>query len=394
MNLAKVEGMQCMYRSRKRNKDRSYSYFFRRRVPIGEKIFENEIRKYGERREFLGHNYERARVKHDRINAEVGAGLRGEMPRREPRLGEAVARYLEERQSLKSRPNVSANLRQFLDFCGDVKLGDVKAVDVQRFLAKARAEGRLAAVTVNGKLADLRAFFKALEVAGDVEENPALQVRGLSVPAKEDILPTTQQVASLLAASKPWMADILRVFLATGGRPSEVLRLDWSMVNFEGGTLCLMRTKNNDLRPVPHEVVMPRQLRALLWDRYLERGLPTQGLVFVNGHGKPYSIGQIFVPFKRLVRRLGMPWLMLKTFRKLAATEVAERSGDMRVAQKQLGHSRLTTTEIYVGRTRLAKQKAADAIEGLMDDVGVARGDTKTPICEPGGGSEDEGRLI
>ena len=379
MNMAKMKGMQCMYRSRERNKDRSYSYFFRRRVPI----FENGIRKCQERREFLGHNFERAHVQHDRINAEVEAALRGEMPRRERRLGEAVASYLKDRQALKSRPNVSANLRQFLAFCGDVKLGDVKAMDVQRFLAKARAEGRLAAVTVNGKLSDLRAFFGYSKDSGELTENVATQVRGLSVPAKEDILPTTQQVASLLAASKPWMADILRVFLATGGRPSEVLRLDWSMVNFEGGTLCLMRTKNNDSRPVPHEVVMPRQLRALLWDRYLEKGLPTQGLVFVNGHGKPYPIGQIYVPFKRLVRRLGMPWLMLKTFRKLAATEVAERSGDMRVAQKQLGHSRLTTTEIYVGRTRLAKQKAAEAIEGLMNDVGVAHGGPKPQFAGP-----------
>jgi len=53
----------------------------------------------------------------------------------------------------------------------------------------------------------------------------------------------------------------------------------------------------------------------------------------------------------------------------MAATEIEERSGDIRLAQAQLGHARITTTELYVQRNRGAKEKAAKVIEDLAADV-------------------------
>jgi hypothetical protein len=52
-----------------------------------------------------------------------------------------------------------------------------------------------------------------------------------------------------------------------------------------------------------------------------------------------------------------------------ASARSEELSGDIRLAQAQLGHARITTTELYVQRNRGAKEKAAKVIESLAAEV-------------------------
>jgi len=370
MVLIKVEGY--LHRSRDRNMDRSFSYFFRRRVPI----FENGVRKYQDRKAFLGHDRERASVECHRMSAEVDAELRGEAPKREASLSVRIREYLNERASQKGWSNIRANLSQMLEFLQDRPIRKVLVRELEQYSEHLKAKTELAAVTVNSKLADVRQFFRNAHLLGFVDVDPAIGLKGAKVTQREYTLPNMDQIRQLLRTCKPWMADILQVLLMSGARPAEVLRLEFSTVDFSGHRLTLMRTKNVDNRAMPHEIVMPKRLEDLLGRIHLERGMPVDGLVFVNGNGRPYTVGQVYIPFKRLVRKLGMPWLTLKTFRKVAGTEIQERTSDMRVAQDQLGHSRIATTERYLIRKRAVKLKAAGAIEEMMNElVGDAGGD-------------------
>jgi len=64
-----------------------------------------------------------------------------------------------------------------------------------------------------------------------------------------------------------------------------------------------------------------------------------------------------------------MPWLTLKTFRKLAATWVMQGTRDIRAAQMLLGHTDIRTTQGYLGGGAESRATAVKAIEDRMSRV-------------------------
>jgi len=363
MNLMHIAGR--IYRKTNRNLDGTYTYFYRRVICYRE----GGAPKRYDLRVNAGHNLEYALATQRRLDAEHEARLRGEVPRREVTLHQLTEEYLERVKGLVSYGGIRSSLQKLLAIYGNAPVRRMTQMDMERFVSYARGDLHLKPVTVNAVLAHLKTAFQFAVSMGYMDANPVQSVRRLEEPRAEYRLPSPEELGRILRACKPWMARILRALYMTGARPGEVLRMDWAHVDFVGGRLILIRTKNRRHQPVPFEVTMPSQLKAMLQEMAQEQGNPTEGLIFVNGHGKPYPIGQVYIPLKRLVRRLGMPWFNLQGLRKMAATEIEERTGDIRVAQAQLGHARISTTELYVDRRRKAKEKAAKVIEGLAAEV-------------------------
>jgi integrase len=363
MSLIHIAGR--IHRRAQKNRDGTYTYYYRRHVGF----LEGGQRKPYDLRIRVGHSLEYALKSQRQLDLEHEARMRGEVPQREVTVEEMAGEYLGRVTHLVSYKGIRSSLQKFGAFCGRAPVAGLTWMDMQRFVLHCQRNLGLKAATVNSVVADLKPAFGYAVSMGYLERNPVLAVRRLEEPRSERRFPRPDELGRVLRECKPWLARILRAQYMTGARPGEVLRMDWAHVDFEGGRLILIRTKNRRHRPAPFEVTMPSQLKTMLQEMAQERGNPTEGLVFVNGHGKPYPIGQVFIPLKRLVRRLGMPWFNLQGLRKMAATEIEERTGDIRVAQAQLGHARITTTELYVQRNRGAKEKAAKVIESLAAEV-------------------------
>lgn len=204
-------------------------------------------------------------------------------------------------------------------------------------------------------VACFRGFYRFLVVSGHRVDNPAVDVRA---PKAWKTLPkflSTDEVDRLLASpdtSQPrGLRDraLIELFYATGLRVSEMVNLRQQDLNLESGYLtCMGKGRKQRLVPIGDE--------AASWlTRYITHGRPAllkkraSPRLFVNARG---GAGITRVGFWKILksygREAGLPRMLSPhVLRHSFATHLLERGADLRAIQMMLGHSDLSTTQIY-----------------------------------------------
>lgn len=344
-------------------------YIYRRLLPI----FENGVRKgYKDVRRALGTTLERAQREAKRLDSECEVLKNGESPQRDAKLGDFVALFIShirDERGLQGWKTVKINVSAFLQHVGDIPLRRITKTMVEGFLNKRKLVVR--ATTVNVYLRDLKRLFNAAVDRGYLEQSPVSKVSALKAASLPVRLPTQDEVGKLLAyleTRKPWLFRILVMLISTGTRLGETLALTWESVDFTQGTITFQRRKVQDYLKIP----MGGVLKDVLWELWTDGGMPKTGTVFLSHAMKPYTRTRVLNALKPDARKFGMPWLTLRTFRKLAATQAMEATGDIRVAQMLLGHTSVRTTELYLGRGAEARARGVDAMNDFLS--GAVRG--------------------
>lgn len=223
-HLVHVEGR--VWRRRDQDGNR---YYYRRRLPVT-----NEgKRRYRDVRKALGSNLERALQLAKTLDAEKQAELNGEKPRRQATLGElsdAFIGYIRDVRRLAGWNRVRSNIVLFLRHTGDMALERVSRITVEDFLMRRRQEVRPS--SANSALRDVKRLFSFAVNQGSLEKNPAAGVRALHAPRLPRRLPTSLEVERLLKACPDWLRRIILTLASTGARVGEVIRLDWSDIDF------------------------------------------------------------------------------------------------------------------------------------------------------------------
>jgi integrase/recombinase XerD len=227
----------------------------------------------------------------------------------------------------------------------------------QRFLFHYRKSdgGPLAFSTQATLLNPVRAFFKWLTVENHLLYNPAADLEVPRTPRQlPKVLLTVAQVEEVLA--QPDIETpmglrnraMLETLYSTGIRRLELARLTLYDVDTERGTLMVRQGKGRKDRLVPIGE------RACRWiDRYLAdvRPLlilePDHGTLFVTDYGEPFEKNRLGDMVKRYMRLAGFEHGACHAFRHAMATHMLEGGCDIRYIQAMLGHSELSTTEIY-----------------------------------------------
>ncbi len=208
--------------------------------------------------------------------------------------------------------------------------------------------GHAATATICRKLTAVRQFYRYLVAEGVLTADPTANV---DAPKKVQRLPATltlEEVERLLAApdvSTPrGLRDraMLELLYATGLRVSELVGLRRGDVNLKMGYVRVVG-KGNKERIVPLGRVAGEWLQRWLHAR--EDDLPC---LFPGNKRGPLSR----VAFWQLIQRLTKHAGILKdisphTLRHSFATHLLERGADLRAIQEMLGHSTITTTQIY-----------------------------------------------
>ena len=241
-------------------------------------------------------------------------------------------------------------------------LGALDADALQQYLAwrfrhgySPRSNARL--------LSSLRAFHGWMVRGGRRMDDPT---RVLAPPRLPKPLPkalTESQVEALLAApgddAPEGLRDgaMLELMYATGLRVSELVGLPATALNPRQGVV-RVTGKGSKQRLVP---VGEQALDRI--DRYLAEGRPrllgrTRGAeaLFVRSDGCPLSRQQFWALVKRYAAAAGIDPARLSPhgLRHSFATHLLNRGADLRVLQLLLGHSSLSTTQIY---TQVAREK-------------------------------------
>jgi integrase/recombinase XerD len=232
-------------------------------------------------------------------------------------------------------------------------LGAVGREEIRTYLARLYHRG-LSARSVARHLVSLRNFFRFLLKDGKTEHNPAAEV---DAPRLDQNLPkylTAEEVEALLQqpdVSTPLgFRDkaLLEVLYATGMRVSELVSLRWE--DFEPGVgVVRCRGKGGKERLIP---VGKAALRAL--EEYMQHGRAALArrrnvsFLFLNRAGGKLSRVGFWKLLAKYGRRAGIataltPHLVRHSF----ATHLLERGADLRSIQLMLGHSDISSTQIY-----------------------------------------------
>src|SRR3954454_24520108 len=229
------------------------------------------------------------------------------------------------------------------------------------------AERGAAPATMARKLASLRAFFRVLVEHGEVAANPADL---LPAPKQPQRLPRTLKAADVAAlldripAGTPLeLRDCALFELAYGSglRAEELVNLDVGSIDFDAEQV-RVEGKGGKTRFVP---CGEHALRSM--GRYLERARgtlssdPTEPALFLSKSGRRLSTSDVRRRLRTWARHAAAqgavhPHALRHSF----ATHLLEGGADLRAIQELLGHSSLSTTQVYT-RVESARLRAAYA---------------------------------
>jgi integrase/recombinase XerD len=211
------------------------------------------------------------------------------------------------------------------------------------------------------QLSSFRRFFRYFVREGVIKDDPTAQIAmpkiGRSLPKSL----TEEEVESLLSA--PAIADplghrdrtMLEVLYATGLRVSELVNLKYNQINTSQGVIRVLGKGNRErLIPLGEEAVrwLTDFVRAPRSEILLDR---TTDYLFPTRRGDRMTRQAFWHIIKRYARKAVIDKeLSPHTLRHAFATHLLNHGADLRVVQMLLGHSDLSTTQIY---THVARER-------------------------------------
>jgi len=287
-----------------------------------------------------------------------------------PDLGEKIAAWL---RALGGERDLSPltveaygrDLRQFLDFLGQRNgvrpstsdFAGVAPADLRAFLARRRAEG-VTSRSLMRALAALRSFARFLERAGEARASAFFALRA---PRVARSLPKPLSPASARAVAdpasrageerEPWIiardAAVIALLYGAGLRIAEalsILRKDAPI-----GDVDALRVVGKGRKPRSAPIIAPVRAAIETYLKVCPNVLKDDGPLFVGARGGKLSPRIVQLAVARLRGALGLPDSATPhALRHSFATHLLARGGDLRTIQELLGHSSLSTTQIYV----------------------------------------------
>ena len=253
------------------------------------------------------------------------------------------------------------DLNRYVSFLEKKGIDDPRSVvpeTIVEFLVQIKGEG-LSANSMNRSLAALRGFYKFLLQEKRVDQSPLANIELAKVWMR---LPdTVSKEEMILILSQPGEetpqaqrdSAMLELLYATGLRVSELAGLTMNSVNWQVGFLTVMG-KGSKERVVPIGKTAYDAVR-----RYVDEARPklvksrTTDILFLNRFGGAFTRQGLWKIIIHYVRKAGLQKnVHPHTFRHSFASHLLEGGADLRAVQVMLGHSDISTTQIYTHVTR------------------------------------------
>lgn len=276
------------------------------------------------------------------------------------------AMWLERGLSDNTLEAYSRDLRQ-LDYWLQAKMScslmSASAADIQHFLGDRLAAGSSPRSTAR-LLSSVRAFYRWSLREGHRTDDPSLRIESPKLGRPLPKALSEHDVEQLLAAPDPELAiefrdrAMLELLYACGLRVSELTGLTVSQVSLTQGLVQVVGKGRK-------ERLVPMGEEALDWlQRYLKECRPElvgprpSDVLFPSNRGTTMTRQTFWYRIKLYARRAGIQThLSPHTLRHAFATHLLNHGADLRVVQMLLGHSDLSTTQIY---THVARQRLQD----------------------------------
>lgn len=283
-------------------------------------------------------------------------------------LSELISQYLEsDAQEKKLSPHTikayRIDLYQFLSFVHGKSVDKELLSQYIKYL-----NSHFAPRTVKRKIASVRAFYQELELGDQIASNPFQKLR-IRIHTPKQLPRTIPEhiVRELLSeAYHIYSSDIplalrdivvLELLFSTGVRVSELCKLtEQTFLLNEQSLQLIIRGKGDKERIL--ELSSPELLHLIqLYCVTFSNQIRNHGHILINNHGNPLTPQSVRRIINKYMDKLQVPFSITPhMFRHTFATSLLDAGVDIRYIQSLLGHSSISTTQIYTHVT--TKQQA------------------------------------
>ena len=240
----------------------------------------------------------------------------------------------------------------FLHSKGLTDLVDVKKEDLEEYVASMK-EQHFATATVSRNIASMKAFFHFLCQEKLIEKDISESLKAPKIEKKMPEILTTEEVVRLLEQpsgdSPKEVRDkaMLELLYATGIRVTELITLKISEVNLPMSFI-VCRDAHKE-RAIPFGMAAKNALIKYLTEaREQMVEDKSSDILFANCSGSPMSRQGFWKLIKYYSKKAGITAdITPHTLRHSFAAHLVENGADLRSVQEMLGHSDISTTQIY-----------------------------------------------
>ncbi len=258
------------------------------------------------------------------------------------------------------------NVSKFIDFATKNKT-DVKDADedfINQFLALLYDE-QYSDTSVTHIIVVLKGFYKYMILEGYCNTSPVANIISPKIARKLPVYLTYEEIERLVSApdssSSSGLRDytMIELMYSSGLRVTELVTIEMNQLHLKQGYLILMG-KGSKERIAPFGASAKKALEDYIDNArgdFYKKGI-SKDYIFLSRLGKPFTRQGFWKMIKKYSREAGIekdisPHKLRHSF----ATHLLENGANLRVIQKMLGHSNITTTQIYthINYERLSK---------------------------------------
>jgi len=248
------------------------------------------------------------------------------------------------------------DINQYLMYLGDLdkkNLSDVKSTHIRDYI-RLLSDGGMAPASISRIISSIRNYYRFLSSENILDENPVLLINNPKLPKKLPDVLSEKEISLIINAiqesSQFYQRDkaIIELLYSCGIRVTELCNLEMSNLFIDEDLIRVMG-KGNKERLLPLGVRSKKYL-----DDYIKHSRNSHikksgsSFVFVSRNGNQLTRAMINIILNKWTQVSGLkksvsPHKLRHSF----ATHLLEGGADLRFVQALLGHSDISTTQIY-----------------------------------------------
>ena len=248
------------------------------------------------------------------------------------------------------------DLSDFLDFCGG-DLKNIQRTQINSYVGNLH-EKKYSPTSIMRKIASIRGIFKWACINEIIKANPALTLEQPKVPQKLPKVISVSEIENILNQNlTTFETVIIELLYGCGLRVSELINLKINDYNLKTKYLeCTGKGSKDRIIPLGAKAV--NAIKKYLPERefFLQKYNTKSLRLLINEQGKEVTRQEVYTLIHNQGKKLHKT-ISPHTLRHSFATHLLENGADLRVVQELLGHSNVSTTQLY---THISKKRLKD----------------------------------
>ena len=250
-----------------------------------------------------------------------------------------------------------SDLYSLSDFLVDNNIelySDIQRIHLNMFI-KSLYDKKYTPRSITREIASIKGFFKWLSINDYINHNPALAIEQPKLPKRLPKVLSMKEITELLESHMSTMdTAIIELLYAAGLRVSELADILLTNVDLNSKYIrCIGKGSKERIIPIGNKAVSA--INKYLKDREFlikKYDLKTKYL-FIKENGKKLTRQDVYVFINSIGKNINKD-ISPHTIRHSFATHLLENGADLRVVQELLGHSDVSTTQLY---THISKKR-------------------------------------